>query len=342
MSFLQIVETTFFLSFLVLFHEVGHFLSARLIGLPVEEFGIGYPPRLVGKKLGDTVFSLNIIPFGGFCGFSHEKLYSRPWYQQVLVIFSGVAFNFILGWIFLSILFGVGNPYLEGKVKIADVNPQSPAAEVGIKPGDVVVSVGEEKVRDTSTLIFYTTENAGEPIELRVNRPGAGEKSFEIIPRKDPPEGQGALGVSLNFEGEEKYERVVFWKAPLRGFRESISILDNMLTGLLLMVKRLVFEGIVPKEVAGPVGVYDLTSQAAALGFRYLLQFLSFLSLNLALLNLFPIPALDGGQLVFVAIEGVAGRRISTEVKQVVNGIGMALLALLAILVTVQDVQRLV
>ncbi len=342
MTFLQILQTTLFLSFLVLFHEVGHFIAARLFGWEVEEFGIGYPPRLIGKKIKGTIFSINLIPFGGFCGFSEDEMYSRPRWQQAGVIFSGILFNFILGWFFLSILFAAGNPYIEGKVSIEDINPGSPAAEVGIVEGSLVVSVDGSKVKAPNDVIFSVQKQAGKEVVLTLKDPDSGEATeVTLVPRKDPPEGEGAMGVKLGFEGEEKMEKVSVFAAPVRGFEESISVLDSMVSGVSWMLRQLIFSGRVPKEVAGPVGVYDMTAQATMLGFRYLLQFLAFLSLNLALLNIFPLPALDGGQLVFVAIESIRGKRVRSDFKQLVNAVGMALLALLAILVTIQDVRRL-
>ncbi|MEA2020427.1 MAG: M50 family metallopeptidase [Patescibacteria group bacterium] len=342
MTFFQIAGTTLVLSILVLFHEFGHFLAARLFGWEVEEFGIGYPPRLAGKKIGGTIFSLNLIPFGGFCGFSEEEMYSQPKREQLGVMVAGILANFVLGWLFFSTLFAVGYPYIEGEVSIENVNAGSPAEEVGVSEGSLIVSVDGLEVKSRGDVFLRAQKRAGNEITLTVKNPNSGEfETFRLVPRKDPPPGQGPLGIDLDFEGEEKLERVSFFQAPLKGLRESVFVLRDMVDGLSWMLGQLIFAGRVPTEIAGPVGVYSATLQVSQMGIRYLVQFIAFLSLNLALFNILPLPALDGGQLVFVVVEVLQGKKVRTEVKQLINAVGIALLVLLAILVTIQDVHRL-
>ena len=343
MSFLQVIVTIFSLSFLVLFHEAGHFIAAKILGWPVEEFGIGYPPRLFGKKIKGTLFSLNLIPFGGFCGFSENAMYKKPKREQTLVILSGVLANFILGWFLFSFLFTVGNPYSEGRVFVDEVKEGTPAEEANLKNGDQILTVQGQEVNDPGDLLYHVERYAGEEVTLEIKREGEEEVlKTNIVPRTEHPENQGPLGITWDFEGEEKYRRYLWYQAPVKAFEESVSVVKDMVSGLGWMIRKLIFAGRVPKEVGGPVGIFDVTAQATRLGYRYLLQLLAFLSLNLFLLNLFPIPALDGGQLIFVAVEAIRGKRVRMEVRQLVNAVGMTLLALLAILVTIQDVRRLI
>lgn len=342
MSLLQILETTIFLSLLVFLHELGHFLAAKFSRMKVEEFGVGYPPRLWGKRFGDTLYSLNAIPFGGFCRFSREEFGSGSGLRRAVVVLAGVLANFFWGWFLLSILFAVGNPSFEGVVTVVGVSAHSPAKMVGIDEGDAILSVSGVEVETTSQLVFEVKKYLGQEVVLEVQSKDLGEvRRVPVVPRENPPEGEGALGVTIDLSGQEFLERTSILAAPVRGFREAVDILREMVIGLGEMLRGLVLEFRVPQDVAGPVGIYQMTAAASKLGLRYLMQFVAFLSLNLTLLNLFPIPALDGGQLVFILVEAVRGRKARPEVEQLINGIGMVFLALLAVLLTVQDVKRL-
>ena len=341
MNLLQIFEATVSLSFIILFHEFGHFLAAKVFGVGVEEFGFGYPPRVWGKKIGGTLYSLNFIPFGGFCKLSHEEFSSKPKWRRALIILSGVLANFVLGWFFLSFLFAVGNPVFKGEVVVLKVCPGSPAEGAGVAVGDVVLSVSGVRVETAEGLVAETRKHLGEEVVLEIDNGGSGErKVVKIVPRENPPAGEGPLGVEIGLSGTESFEKTSVWAAPIRGFSESVKILGETILGVGGMLKRLVFEFQPPRELAGPVGVYGMTMMVSKLGFRYLLQFAAFLSLNLSLLNFFPIPALDGGQLLFVIAEAVRRKRVRPETEQLINGIGVAFLALLAILLTVQDIKR--
>ena len=333
MSFLQVFETAVFLSLLIFLHELGHFLAAKLSKMGVEEFGLGYPPRLWGKKVGDTLYSLNVIPFGGFCKFSRKEFGFASCLRRAVVVSAGVLANFFWGWFLFSALFAIGRPSYKGEVRVVEVVASSPAGLAGIVEGDTILSVAGVAVDTTDQLISEVQKHFGQDVYLEVRSDGGGDvRTVQLIPREDPPEGEGALGVTVEFLGQEVMEKTSVWMAPVRGFQESFNVLREMVIGL---------GKITPRDMAGPVGVYQMAATVSKQGLRYLMQFGAFLSFNLFLLNLLPIPALDGGQLVFIAIEAVRRKKVRPEIEQWVNGIGMAFLAILAIFLTIQDVKRL-
>lgn len=342
MLILQALETTVFLSLLIFFHELGHFLAAKIFGVTVEEFGFGYPPRVFGKRFGETIYSINLIPFGGFCSLGKEEFVARSKRRRILIILGGIISNFLLGWILLSFLFIIGNPILKGTAVVVDqVLPDSPAAVAGVVEGDTIRSIAGVAVASPDALVAETNKYLGTEVSLELQSSASGElRQVALIPRSNPPSDQGPMGVVIGLVGVEGLDKSSVLTAPLKGFAESFRILREMTLGILEMFRKLIFELVPPKNLAGPVGIYQMTASVSRLGLRYLLQFGAFLSLNLFLVNLLPIPALDGGQLLFIAVEIVRRRKVSERVEQLVNTAGMVFLILLSILLTIQDVRR--
>jgi regulator of sigma E protease len=339
------------LSLLVFVHELGHFLAAKWRGVFVEEFGFGLPPRIWGKRVGDTLYSINLFPIGGFVklkgedpevvGFGDADSFAvKSRWSRALIIIAGVLGNFLLAWLIFTFLFAVGNPEFRGDVFIKDVAPNSPAAQVGIRKGDQVISINGVAVRQLEDLIVETRKSAGTEVKLQLRR-GGDNRTLRLIPRLTPPKGEGAMGVALETRNERvDVSRYPLWQSPLVAAKEVVSILGKMLSGVKILLMELIFRGEVPKEVTGIVGIKALTDVAAEMGERFFLQFVAILSLNLLIFNLLPIPALDGGRLLFVGIEAITGRKLPPRVERWANNLGLALMLLLFVLITIRDIGR--
>ncbi len=337
------------LSVLVFVHELGHLLAAKRSGVRVEEFGFGLPPRIFGRKIGNTLYSINLLPIGGFvklkgedaemAGFGDADSFAsiKP-SRRIFIVGAGVLGNLFLAYLIFVGLFLVGYPKLSGQVKVSEVTPGSPAAAANVLPGDVVSSFNHQKIETPDDLIEKTNQKRGQEIVLTVERSGQ-LSEVKVVPRVSPPPGQGPLGVRLGFEGGLVYEKVGLASVPLRAAQEIAKQLGLMAAGLQKMVGGL-FVGKVPQEVAGVVGIYKISSQAYEAGLRIFAQFVAVVSLNLFVFNLLPIPALDGGRILFILPELIFKRKVSPKVERMVNNLGLVLLLTLVVLVTIRDVRR--
>lgn len=340
------------LSVLVLVHELGHFLAARKAGIKVEEFGFGYPPRAWSKRVGETTYSLNWIPFGGFVKLYGEELHSRVKDTQraflakskkarAAVILAGVFGNLLLAIACFSIVYSVsGIPTVTDQVKIIEVAPNSPAQEAGIQEGDLVLAVDGEPVKNIEDFTQKVAGKKGQEVEL-VLKDGE-ERRVQITPRVDPPEGQGALGVVVSgFE----MKRYPWWQMPIlsawQGMKDAFGWGVLIASSFGKMIINWIGQGQAPSDVGGPVAIFQASAGVAREGVLAILQFMGILSINLMVLNVLPFPALDGGRLVFILYELVARRRPRASIEQWTNMIGMAILLSLLVLVTINDVSRL-
>ena len=339
-----IIFVIIFLSILILIHELGHFLVAKKFGLFVEEFGFGLPPKIWSKKIGETIYSINALPFGGFVkifgedGNNLEKLpeserkknfASLKIWQRALIISAGVLFNFVLGWMVISLVFVIGTPQA---VVITDIKKNSPAMEINLKAGDKIIGFV-----DTNKFIKYINENRGKEVSLNIER-GKEKINFNVVPRINPPVGEGSLGVGLVDAGLPKKNPIAsIWE----GFKTSIELVKNIFLALVDLAVKAVIGKASFEQIAGPVGIIKLTSQAGSLGFIYLLQLLAMISLNLAVLNIFPFPALDGGRLIFLGIEKIKGSPINPKFEKIINTAGFIFLILLMAVITIKDIIKL-
>jgi len=347
------------LSVLVIIHECGHFIAAKKNGVRVEEFGFGLPPRLFGIKFGETLYSLNALPFGGFVKVfgeeaaevegkelssearSHSFAHKRP-LQKVIILTAGVLANFLLGWVIISYLFVKGVPAPSDKISVESVTPNTPAFEAGILKNDVIASMsyGDKTIpiQGLEDVADATREFAGKEVNLTLQRNGE-ERTVKITPREKPPKNEGSLGIVITNFVIKKYSIV---QAPFYGLIEAAKM-----TGLIFkeltsaLVRFVTFQG-AGVEVAGPVGIAKLTGTAARVGIDALLQLVALLSLNLAVINILPFPALDGGRLAFVIYESVTKRKINPSIEQKMNLVGFAFLIGLILLVTVNDIIKLI
>lgn len=344
---------------LIILHEFGHFILAKRFGVKVEEFGIFLPPRLIGKKIGETVYSLNLLPLGAFVklyGETDEKkeywsFTQKPIWQRVLIVIGGVVSFWIVSAILLSIVMGLGAPtaisdeengnLIDPKVQIAAVAPDSPAEIAGIKPGDTIkqflisnFQFPIDKVKEVQEL---TEKYKGEEVVLTIER-GREVLEVSLVPRVSPPEGEGAIGVALVRTAIKSYP---WYQAPVQGIiatgNLTAAVIQGWAQALVLAIKGQP-TGV---QLMGPVGILGLFAQVGQLGINYFLQFIAIISIYIALFNILPIPALDGGKLVFLGIEAVRKRPVSTKTEQQITTLFFALLIGLIIWVTIKDIARL-
>ena len=346
------------LGVLIFVHEFGHFIMAKRSGMKVEEFGFGFPPRIWGVKKGDTIYSINWIPFGGFVKILGEdgqenenpkSFASKPAGKKAVVIVAGVVMNLLLAVVLLSIgnitglRVGIFDEEMaktarDIKVQIIQVAPGSPAEEAGIGLLDEVYgfNIGGKEILVSSVkeVQDIISQNIGSEITFLV-RKGNEITKTNLTPRANPPEGEGASGIALAETGIISYP---WYKAPIKGIENTAILTVNTFIGYGTIIKNLFTTGKAGVELTGPVGIAVITGQAARIGFTYLMQFTALISVNLAVLNIIPFPALDGGRLLFIIIEKIKRRPISRKVENAFNMAGFALLILLMFYVTIKDV----
>lgn len=339
----MIVMATFVLIFLglsvlVIIHELGHFFSAKWFGLLVEEFGFGIPPRLWGKKIGETLYSVNFLPFGGFVkifgerhgeefggdvsrSFSHQLIWKR-----FLVIFSGVLMNFLLGWALISAVYIIGIPQ---SLLITELQERGIAADAGLQKGDQIFGF-----KGVPEFVNFVNQNKGREVALNIQRRGK-ELAVKVTPRLNVPEGEGNLGIFLVESGLPKSG---FFAAIGRGLNTALGMSGVIFLGILDLIVGVFTDISALERFLGPVGIVNVAVETAKLGAVYFFQLLALISLNLAVFNIFPIPALDGGRLVFLVVEKLKGRPISPKTEMAINGLGFAFLLFLIIAITVRDI----
>lgn len=337
------------LSILILVHELGHFIMARRAGIWVEEFGFGLPPRIWGKKIGETVYSINLFPFGGFVRLHGENTEERIKYPKrsflkkskkirAKIIIAGVVANFVLAVVAFGVVYWFsGIPRETKEVRVIEVTGGSPAQTAGLVSGDVIKSVDGEKIETVSGFVEKVEAKKGKKIILETQ-----EGRVTLTPRENPPQGEGPLGVTITTT-DIYYPPI--WQRPFYGifygFKEALFWGKTVVLGFVKVFADL-FGGQVPKDLAGPVGIFAITSQAAKIGFLALINFIGILSVNLAILNIIPFPALDGGRLAFIFLERAVGRRILPKIEAVVHAVGMVILLFLLLAITIHDIQRLI
>jgi len=343
------------LGILVLVHELGHFISARKLGVGVEEFGIGFPPRMLKIKRKGIIYSINWIPLGGFVKIKGESgedaddpnsFANQNIWKKTLILSAGVLMNFLLGFVFLSIAFYIGMPQSIGpdtpldqvknrQVVISDVLENSPADQAAIEPGDIIVSVNNKSV-DSSTLALEEIKATDGPVNLKLNRRG---DMVDIQVTRAAVEGETSpvIGIGMVDTGVLKYG---FWQSIGAGFELTIVMIGRVFQAFYELLVNLITQGRLSAELSGPVGVAVLTGQMVRLGFVFALQFVALLSINLGVLNILPFPALDGGRLLFVWVQAIARRKMSEKVEAIIHNSGFILLVLLLIFITFKDVMK--
>jgi len=348
---------------LIILHELGHFAFARKFGVKVEEFGIFLPPRLWGKKIGETIYSINLIPAGAFVKLQGEdsaerndprSFGSKPIWQRALIIAAGVISFWLVAVIIYSFVFMSGaveqveddDPAQNAIVQILSVSKDSPALAAGLQMGDIIKSVAlkndPEPVLQTDKVAQvqdFTNDHKGQEITLAIRR-GAQDLEISVTPRANPPAGEGAMGIALMRVAQKTY---VWWQAIGNGFVATWRMTIGVFDGWGQIIGQLVNRQGLPAgaQMVGPVGIMDLMTRQAEMGMSYYLQFVAMISVYLAVFNALPIPALDGGRLMFLLVEAVRRKPVSEKIEQTLTMVFFAGLMLFAVIVTVQDVMRL-
>ncbi|MBI4286589.1 MAG: site-2 protease family protein [Chloroflexi bacterium] len=338
------------LAVLIIAHELGHFITAKTNGVKVEEFGLGFPPRLVGIRLGETLYSLNAIPLGGFVKMAGEEdpkvarsLASKGIGARILILAAGSLMNALLPFLLFAISFMVPHDRVLQQAIVEEVAPGSPAAMAGIRPGDTFLEVNGRPINNVAEVHRIINLSLGTEVTILVKHSDANTETVRLVPRWKPPPGQRALGVKWDAEAVIASQTIVrqsfpFWRAVPMGFQENVEAFILFKNGIISMII-----GTTPVAVTGPVGIAQLTGEAAEAGFGPLLEFAAFLSINLAIINILPLPALDGGRIAFVLLEGLRrGRRISPKTEGIVHMIGFALLMAFILMITFQDIVRII
>lgn len=348
------------LAVLILSHEFGHFIIAKKSGIRVEEFGLGFPPRLFGIKKGETLYSFNLIPFGGFVKITGEddteshdsgSFGSKPFYLKAAVLVAGVAFNLLFAYFLFVVIIVAGIPTALGdetpanardiKILIEFVAPGSPAEQAGIQTRDIIQKLQAETdeiaISSESDIYTFTENHPGEIIRMTIARSGE-TITLPVTSRLSPGPGEGRIGIVPVRVGIISHPLPqAFWEAAKIVW--STTILTLNVFGTLLGK---IFAGNnVAGEVAGPIGIAVIVGQSLDLGFIYLLQLTAFISINLAIINIMPFPALDGGRLLFLIIELIIRRPLPKRFTQYANTIAFFLLLSLIILISISDVKKL-
>ncbi len=361
---LTIIVFLLILSVLVLIHEAGHYFVAKKLGVKVEEFGFGFPPRIWGKKVGETLYSINLLPIGGFVKLYGEDdagagrlslkddgpkikdkdakraFFSRPVWQRASIVFAGVFMNFLLATAIISYLYAFqGIPAQGDQVQIVALAKNAPAAQAGLHVGETILAVDGKKVTSPDQVISYTKAHLGQVITLRIKDKGSMIKNIKVMPRVHYPSNEGAMGVAISQNVIVK--KYPWYQAPFVGLKESAVESWMIVQGLWQALTTAAVQHQVPAGLAGPVGIAELTGQFIQVGPNAVLSLVSLLSLNLAILNVLPIPALDGGRLFFILVEGVTRRKVNQKFEGYAHAAGMALLLALILFITLHDLIRL-
>jgi regulator of sigma E protease len=345
---ITIITFLVMLVILVVAHELGHFITAKGRGVQVQEFGIGFPPRIWGIKRGETLYSINALPLGGFVKLAGEEdpkvprsLASKGYGTRILVLAAGSIMNILLPIVLFSVAFMIPHDTVVYPVTIESVTENSPAASAGIKAGDTILSVNNEKINNGSELQRDIQLNVNKKVDITVQHSDSTTEIVQVVPRLNPPAGQGATGIKLAVPPSNPTivkQSEPFWRAIPMGWTE---IGQTMILFKNEIIRWII--GAAAPQITGPVGMAQLTGEVARAGISPLFEFAAFISINLGIVNILPLPALDGGRIAFVLLEMIRrGRRISPRTEGLVHLIGFVLLIALILVVTYGDIANII
>ena len=343
---LTIVVFLALLILLILTHELGHFAAAKMSKVKVEEFGLGLPPKIWGFKYGETIYSINAIPFGGFTRLLGEEdpstpgsLASKSIGTRIFVLSAGSLLNILLPIILFTVSFMIPHDVTMEKVLIKEVAVGSPAQTAGIEAGDRILEINGHTIKNRGDLSYQIQLNLGNDTSMVIVKPDSSQKFVSVKPRWAPPQGQGATGVVLtSSDMTSAVESMPFWQALPTSITHSWEI--------LVLFKNEVMSWFVRSsapQLAGPIAIAQLTGEVIKAGISPLLEFAALISINLGIFNLLPIPGLDGGRLMFVLLEWARrGKRISPQKEGMVHMIGFMAMILLIVVISYFDVTRII
>lgn len=346
---LTAIASIFVLGMMVFFHELGHFTVAKWTGVRVLEFSMGMGPKLWGRQKGETYYALRLLPIGGYVRMAGESIeneeeqealvndpgsfQNKTVLQRMAIIFAGPLMNFILALVLFVCVFAyIGIPVESNVNELGTVLKGKPAYAAGLQPGDKITAINDRITSKWSELTNIIHQSAGKELTLRIERQGK-TKEVKVVPQLDPQTKQGMIGIAnvTTFDKKGVLQSAAF------GVQRTFQFTQFILVSLYQMIT-----GKIPADVGGPVAIVSAIGQGASQGFTDLLGLTGMLSIQLGLLNLFPIPALDGSRLVFLAVEGLRGKPIDPAKENFIHLIGFALLLLFIVVVTYNDIIRLI
>jgi len=340
---------------IVAVHEFGHYITARLLGMRVLEFAIGFGPRLLGWRRGEIDYTVRAIPFGGYVrtlgqddfsiaqeGEGDPRAFtSKPWWAQAIVLIAGVTMNLVLALVVLTIAFASGTTAATGDVRVDQVAAGSPAEAAGIQVNDIVRTIDGRQVTRSQDLVTYVRQQARteKEVTLEIERNGRPIPAVKAVPRQEPPEGEGPLGIRL--EDVQGPVAVALPEAVVQAVRLTGDVVGQIAQIPAQIIASQGGGGGGP-QVGGPIQIFVVTGQVAQFGLPTFLKLIGVLSVNLAVLNIIPFPGLDGGRLLFVLIAGIFRRRLSPQLEAAIHAVGFVLLLALLVVVSISDIRRVV
>jgi len=340
---------------IVAVHEFGHYITARLLGMRVLEFAIGFGPRLLGWRRGEIDYTVRAIPFGGYVrtlgqddfsiaqeGEGDPRAFtSKPWWAQAIVLIAGVTMNLVLALVVLTIAFASGTTAATGDVRVDQVAAGSPAEAAGIQVNDIVRTIDGRQVTRSQDLVTYVRQQARteKEVTLEIERNGRPIPAVKAVPRQEPPEGEGPLGIRL--EDVQGPVAVALPEAVVQAVRLTGDVVGQIAQIPAQIIASQGSGGGGP-QVGGPIQIFVVTGQVAQFGLPTFLKLIGVLSVNLAVLNIIPFPGLDGGRLLFVLIAGIFRRRLSPQLEAAIHAVGFVLLLALLVVVSISDIRRVV
>lgn len=338
---------------LIFFHELGHYLAARSLGIGVHTFSLGFGPRIFGWKRGNTDYQLSLIPLGGYVALAgengeeesntfadHEMFSKRPAWHRLIVVAAGPLFNLLLAWlIYWGLIWSHGQFIL--LPEIGHVQPGSPAAIAGVHAGDRILTINGQPIERWEHVADSIAATNGEPITIRLDRDNT-ELEFHIVPEQRTRttifgEKEQAFLIGVQASGDMDNQTLPFMQAAVAGAKQTWTMITVTAEGVVKL-----FERVVPLEsVGGPIMIAQMISQEAQnTGIAGVLALTALISINLGLLNLLPIPVLDGGHIIFLSIEMIFRRPVPARIQEITMKIGLFLLLGLMVLATYNDIIR--